>query len=414
MTIINSIKFTPLSPEMRGLLLDFTACDLQKPLRRVAVDWSQVLHYLQCHRLIGYAYYYLSHQVDPDYPPPAFQQAVRKLHYFNVARMAKIYRHFRGAANQLQQHNIDFLVLKGPALAYLVSPEPAIRYFNDLDLMVRERHWSEVNTALELAGYMNLEGFPSPPPKIMPQAIHHETKYFHNQSDFVIDIHYEDLLHDNLAARDIDGFWSRAVSIPIEGLVIKALSLEDQLLHLCGHAHKHGYTHLYLLADLLFILRDHASQLDWAAFLRTVALEEAQVPVYYSLRLVAHLFDVSPPAGVLQAVRPDAFRRWWHERYMPVKFINSLSLQSWNNFSFKERPLFSSAILNLLVMGRRAEKLRYVLHLLFPPPQWLRHAYGLPPNRILAPYYLLRPFRLAFHTLGDIILAIFSRLKPRP
>jgi hypothetical protein len=121
MPIINPPEeITParLSPEIHSILIDFTACDLQKPLRRVAVDWNLVLLYLQSHRLIGYAYYYLNHRVDPDYPPPAFQQSVRKLHYLNVARMAKIYRYVKSAAILLQQHNIDFLVLKGPALAY--------------------------------------------------------------------------------------------------------------------------------------------------------------------------------------------------------------------------------------------------------------------------------------------------------
>jgi len=404
----------PQNPDMRSLLIDFTTCDLQRPLRRVKVNWEQALLALQTNRITGLAYHFLRHSNDPNYPPPEFKQAVRKLHYMNIVRMAIIYKRFKSAVNQLQQYNIDFLVLKGPAVAYMVAPDPSIRYFSDLDLMVRECDWSRMNTALLEMGYLNPDGFSHPPPKIIPQAIHHETKYYYHQTGFVIDAHYGDLLHDGLAARDIEGFWNRAVTVPIEGVMVKSLCLEDQLLHLCGHAHKHGFTHLCFLADLLFILRDHANQLDWDLFLRTVTFEQAQVPVYYSLRLMAHLFGISPPIEVLKAVQPDGFRRGWHECYMPEDSIDPMSNKKWETFSFKERPLFRNIILNLFVMGRRTEKLHYLLRLLFPPPEWIRFTYGLPDNRLLAPYYVMRPFKLIFTPLGDIIHGNSFNGKPQP
>ena len=164
-----------------------------------------------------------------------------------------------------------------------------------------------------------------------------------------------------------------------------------------------------MLTDLLFILRDRAGQINWVSFLRTVALEEAQVPVYYSFRLVSHLFDLSLPEGVMDAVRPDAFRRWWHERYMPEKLVNSLSAKIWIAFSFKNSPLFSSAIMNILVMGRRSEKLYYLLRLLCPSPPWMRQKYGLSPNEALAPYYLMRPLSMAFTALVDVFKGIVSK-----
>jgi len=397
------ITRAPQSPAFRSVLTTLAGCDLRKPLPRADIDWDQMLAALQEHRIGGMAAYYLRHWTDPSYPPPSFQEAVKKLHYVKVVRMAAIYQKFEMIAQRFQDANIDFLVLKGPALAYLAAPEPAIRYFVDLDLMIREQDWAAMNSVLTEAGFYGIEDFSTPPPRLIPQVVpSHQTVYAYPDTGFTVEIHHEDLLHDNLAVRDLEGFWTRAETLQVDGVHFKTLSLEDHVLHICGHAHWHGFTHLCMLTDLVFILRDHASQIDWDAFLRTVAREEAHVPVYYSLRLVSTLFDVSPPAGVMESVRPDAFRRWWHERYMPEELINTLSAKIWIAFSFKNSPLFSSAIMNMLVMGRRAEKLSYLLRIFFPPRAWLRHSYGLPENRWLAPYYVLRPFRLVFTALADI------------
>jgi hypothetical protein len=78
------------------------------------------------------------------------------------------------------------------------------------------------------------------------------------------------------------------------------------------------------VADLLFYLRDHSGEIDWDAFLRSVRLEEAQVPVYYSFLLVGQLYGVSPPARSWQ-LKPDRFRRFWSERYMPWDAVRTFS-----------------------------------------------------------------------------------------
>lgn len=399
--------------EIRSWLLAFTACQIQTPLPQVDVDWGQVLQQLIAHRLIGNAHYCLRLWDNALYPPANFQHTVRLLHYRNCATMQKVYGYFRSAADVLQQAGIDFLVLKGPALAHLIMPHVSMRYFVDLDLMVRERDWLRINDALSKAGYQVEEGFTDPPPKLTALDLpHHDTKYIHRETGFIIEMHYEDLVRDGFAARGIDAIWSRAVSLSIDGQSFRTLCPADHLLHLCAHAHWHAFVRFSWLTDLVFILREHADRIDWDIFLQTVFREEAQVPVYYTLDLIARLFDIHPPDGILQAVRPDAFRRWWHNRYMPQKAIDSLAIVHWEAYSIKSRPLFSSALLNLLVMGRRAEKLRYLLRMVFPPAEWLRHAYGLPPKRLLAPYYLLRPLRLVWHTLQDLFAHLFRRPSP--
>jgi hypothetical protein len=154
---------------------------------------------------------------------------------------------------------------------------------------------------------------------------------------------------------------------------------------------------------MAFIVRNHAGRLDWSRLLETVRREEAQVGVYYSLYFLEQLLAVSAPAGVMQALQPDHFRRWWHEYYMPQAEILSLQPMWRADFSFYFRPLFKRLLPDLLVMGRRSDKLRYLLRLLLPPRSWLRHYYNLSQTQQLAGYYLLHPFKLLYHYLDETV-----------
>ncbi|MFP4436009.1 MAG: hypothetical protein ACLFVO_02075 [Chloroflexaceae bacterium] len=60
-----------------------------------------------------------------------------------------------------------------------------------------------------------------------------------------------------------------------------------------------------------------------------------------------------PPAGVLDALRPDPLRRWLHERYMPARKVCSLEPMWRPDFSFYFLPLFKRLLPDLLMMGRR-------------------------------------------------------------
>ena len=98
---------------------------------------------------------------------------------------------------------------------------------------------------------------------------------------------------------------------------------------------------------------------------------------------------------------PDPFRRWWHERYLPERRVLSLQPMPRPDFSFYFLPLFKRLLPDLLVMGRRADKLRYLARLLVPPRDWLRSYYGLVAGAPIARHYLLHPLKLAVHYLAE-------------
>ena len=404
---MNSHGRGPISDATRTLLCDFAAGDLKRPLHRLDADWEEVFQGLYRNGLLGLTHRYLKQWEPQDYPPPEFRQRVQQAYRISTIRMALMYRNTGKVLAQLAESGVDYMVVKGPALAYTVYPDPALRAFNDLDLLVREQDWSAMHRLLVQMEFKPEEDQPQPPPKLVPQAVLYELKYRHPETRWLlVEVHYDDLLNAGLASRDVAGFWQRAIRVDVEGVPVKALSLEDQLIHLCAHAHYHGYTRLNCFSDMAFIVRDHAAQLDWERLLQTVRIEEAQVGVYYSLHFLDQLLGVSVPEDVMAALQPDRFRRWWHERYLPEEKVLSLQPMWRPDFSFYFIPLLKRLLPDLLVMGRRGDKLRYLLRLLLPPWAWLQHYYRLDDTKKAAMYYLLHPLKLTYHYLAEVMTAV--------
>lgn len=386
----------------RQLLCVLAAGDIGRPLPGVAADWDEVFDGVCRHGLVGLTYAYLRQHPSPDYPPATFRQQVRHAYVRTTVATALMYRTIDGVLSRLRQAGIDCLVVKGPAVAHTLYTNPLLRSFSDLDIVVRERDWAVVHRLLLGEGFEPERDLPHPPPKLIPQLLPYEFKYWHPEQRLLVEVHYDDLLNAGLASRDIEGFWQRARMIDIGGPSIKVLSPEDQLIHLCAHVHYHGYTRLIWLSDIALIIRDHAAELDWDHIIRTVRTEEAQVPVYYTLYFLERLLGVAAPPDVIAALRPDHWRRRLHEYYLPEAKVLSLQPMPRPDFSFYWLPLFKRLLPDLLVMGRHREKMRCLLRLLLPPRAWLRYYYHLDDRAPLALHYLLHPIKLLWHYLAEL------------
>jgi len=403
---LDSYERVPISDATRTLLCDFAAGDVKRPLHRLDVDWVEVFQGVCRNGLLGLTHRYLAQWESHDYPPPEFRRWVKRAYRISAMRMVLMYHNIGKVLARLAGSGVDYMVVKGPALAHTVYPDPVWRAFNDLDLVVRERDWSAMHCLLVGMGFRPEKDLPQPPPKLVPQAVLYELKYWHKEMGLLVEVHYDDILNAGLASRDVEGFWRRAILVDVEGVPVKALSLEDQLIHLCAHAHYHGYTRLNWFSDIAFIVRDHAAQLDWERLLQTVQIEEAQVGGYYSLRFLDQLLGVGVPEDVMAALRPDRFRRRVHERYLPEEQVLSLQPMWRPDFSFYFTPFLKRLLPDLLVMGRRPEKLRYLLRLLIPPRDWFIYYYSLDGSTNVWVHYLLHPLRLVCHLVEELLDAV--------
>ncbi len=405
----DSYQRTPLSASTLAVLVDFAAADPERPLSQTEADWDEVLLGLGRHALIGLAFYYLSHNAD-ERIPAAFRDAVKKAHGLAALRMAMIHRSLFQLLAQLNASGLEYLVVKGPAVAFGCYPDPAMRVFNDLDLIVRERDWGKMHVFLEGQGFEQQENLPAPPPKLDPRMVYYETKYVHPASGLKVEVHYDDILNAGLAARDAEGFWQRAEWMQARGAPIHVLSPEDQLLHLCAHAHYHSYTRLNWFADIALLLRG-PRPLDLDRLLQTARTEDATLPLYYTLLFLQRLLGSAVPAGLLDLTRPDRLRARLHEHYMPADKVLSMQPMHRYDFSFYFIPLYQRLLPTLLVMGRRRENLSALARLLAPPAGWMRHYYRITQPLMLPANYLIHPLRLLLVYLRESLTVLAYRLR---
>lgn len=390
----------------RMLVCHFAAGDVRQPLPQVNADWDEVFESICYHRLLGLVHRYLRQRPGPEYPPQWFRDKVEQAYQLGTMQMILRYTKIGRVLAAMTAAGIDCIVLKGPALAYGVYPEPYLRQFGDLDLNVHESDWAAVHHLLLSLGFKADIDSTQPPPKLVPQAITEHLQYWHPEWNLLVEVHYNDFLHAGLISRDVARFWDHTVRVDVKGTCVKSLSLEDHLIHLCAHLHHHNYIRLNWFSDLAFIVSDHGAALDWDYLLETIRIEDAAVGVYYSLYFLQELLGVAVPERVLAALRPAAWRCRLHELFMPKKEILSLQPRPYFiSFSFYFRPFLRRLLPDLLIMGRRAEKFHYLGRLFTPPADWLIYHYSLKPSHVYL-HYILHPLKFFYHLVADVFGAM--------
>lgn len=164
------------------------------------------------------------------------------------------------------QAGVDFVLLKGSALARSVYPDPSWRPFGDLDLLVRTRDWREACSVLEKLGlHRNL---PEPRPgfdeRFGKASVHG------GNGSVEVDLHRTLVLGPFGLWLDPDQLFRWVVPLSLGGQTVRRFDDTAQLLHACMHAS------LGFRPPLLLPLRDVAQiacfgTVDWGALYESAA-----------------------------------------------------------------------------------------------------------------------------------------------
>jgi len=193
-------------------------------------------------------------------------------------------------APRLESDGIDFLVLKGPAVARAFYPDPSWRSFGDLDLLVRTADWQAACVALAKAGFRRQlpeprrgfdERFGKAATHIGPDGVQ-------------IDLHRTLALGPFGLWLEPDGLFEDTVSLSIGGRAFRRLDDTRALLHACMHAAL-GSRRVRLLP-----LRDVAQiagigRVDWSELDRLAGRWRLRVVVRRALDDVQTQLGVEPP-----------------------------------------------------------------------------------------------------------------------
>jgi hypothetical protein len=173
--------------------------------------------------------------------------------------MAHLTSELRRITQEFDQRGIEFLALKGPALAEQLYGDPGMRQFGDLDLLVRPPDAARARAALICLGYE---------PQLRLSA-RQDKSYLHSGYEHAFglgaDRHLVELQWGIVprfyAMRfQVEALFERAIEIEFDGLKIRTLGREDLMLVLCVHAAKHEWGELGMLRDIMALAQ---LDLDW-------------------------------------------------------------------------------------------------------------------------------------------------------
>ena len=216
-----------------------------------ALDWERVLHLADYHRLLPALHAAFSGRDDV---PASILSAVRARFERHQRRVLRFTAELARIVLQFQRHNIPVLAHKGGALGQLLYRDSAMRQFGDLDFLVEAAGVPRARLALQELGY-------APRIQLSPRQ---EKEYLRTGYEHVfglggernlVEVQWQIVPRFYAIDFDIESLFARSTEMEIDGLRLRTLGNEDQMLVLCVHAAKHQWAQLGMLCDIATLAR---------------------------------------------------------------------------------------------------------------------------------------------------------------
>lgn len=206
--------------------------------------------------------------------------------------------------NLFRSEGIQAIPYKGPVLAAQAYGDVALREFEDLDIILRQRDMAKANEIMISLGYRSK--FPwilstDAAASLVPG----EYNYLDEPRRMMVELHTERTLRHFPLPPDIDDLASRLEPVSVGGHDVPTFAPEDTLLLLCIHGSKDFWERLSWIADVAEFVQSHP-QFDWDQCSRRAQAWRVQRMLDLGLALAMRLFNLPLPGEILSRVRGDS------------------------------------------------------------------------------------------------------------
>ena len=298
---------------------------------------------------------------------PDVRRILRTARVWEQLRGARVAAICQNALGELKKRKIDFVVLKGTALANTDYPDAALRHCHDCDLLVRPDQREQAVRAL-LASRFSLG--------------HSE-----RGSGSTVTVHESGLpisLHENLFripyyAAPVEEMWARAQTREVYGVKTQVFSPEDMLLHVCGHAACSATReHLTWVCDSWMILAQNTS-LNWRLFSEMAGRCNLELPLAVLTEYLAQEMGAPIPDSVLIHLQQESTAADTADREAALFGAMAGSRGDLRGMAKGAKGWVDSMIL--------------AKWLLLPAPRFIRWNYRIQHRWLTPIYYFWRPIR---------------------
>ncbi|PKO09654.1 MAG: hypothetical protein CVU40_10195 [Chloroflexi bacterium HGW-Chloroflexi-2] len=290
----------------------------------------------------------------------------------NIAHYLIYKNHLSFLFNKLKQNDLPFLVLKGWSFIPDLYPDPSLRPFSDIDILIHPADYHTVTTCMAELGYsvrvLVRAGSKPAPSGSKPAHPHIPLEItFSHPAGIHIDLHTHLLTlawWQPAFPIDLDHIWHTAQPYPDStGLQLQRLSPEVTFLHLCLHLWNHEPLnprfHSYI--DLVLLLRKYTPSMHWDHILHLADQWGMQNILSIVTQILHRDYHTTLPIQINPKSPPTSLQY----KYIHSQFSQSLKSQS----SILNTQ---SSILNTQssILNTQTSNLKPQPSILNPPP-WL-------------------------------------------
>jgi hypothetical protein len=359
-------------------LLRYALCRVTRPATTprpslTSIDWPATLDRARALNLLPVLAHACADSVDlPTDVRATLQTAARQQRVRNTLLADA----FGTIAARFGAAGIDLLALKGVALAHTVYPSPTLRYFDDIDLLVRPAQATDAERLLREIGYVDH-------PRAERPDWHHLPPLVHPTHGATIELHVDLIRRAGHERWPLDAVWQRAVPVTIGGSRCQTPAAADALIHTALHARHHLFEKAGFLLDSALLLPRID---DWDALAALAAAAGATAPL-------AHLIAVATRLGLLVDAPAISARR--------LPRVAARRLRNWDDLTPLRPALRSGALpklLELLLMDDGRARRQMAWALIAPRGTLVQTGYSNPADR------LWRRSKMAVKQLTAILL----------
>ena len=267
---------------------------------RSGINWAELFALADQHGVESLLFQTLSNFEDA--VPDAEMRALKLGYQKNLHKSLFLSRELIRIVDCLNAAGLEVVPYKGPALAEALYGDIALRASGDLDLLIRRADLSRVRETVRELGYVAHWPF-SPAEERAFLESGYECVFDGPAGPHLLEVQWELQPRFYAVDFDIDGLFSRAVTIRVAGRQLRAPSAEDLMIVLSVHASKHVWGRLIWLCDIARVL--NLRGLDWK-WIGSQASELGIVRILRTTLLLANrLLRTSIPEAVEEYLPED-------------------------------------------------------------------------------------------------------------
>jgi hypothetical protein len=379
---------------------------VEEILSKKGLDWSCVLKQAKRHGVSPLLYQSLKQYTQGLVSAEALEE-LRKVYYAILAKNMALYSELEKILDSFSREGIEVILLKGAAFATTLYPDIGLRPMKDLDILIHKKDIERAKKEVAGLGYsfdpISLDLKKKDLPLEEYYLLHHPhlPPFYKKKGHVFLEVHWALTSKTMPYKFDTPGLWERAVEETISGRMTRVLSTEDALVYMCAHVARHRFSAgLREYHDILMLTHRIA---QWNRVTDLACENHLKTPVYYALLYTSQLYKAKVPLECTNRLKPGPLR---------ATLFKSLT-NTEASMVFGQAESDAGLLIDLLLIDRHIDMLRFLVGRLFPPTPWMSIKYRVPmTKRNIFFYYLRRICYLATAALRYPILRLKKGRSP--